>query len=210
MTIRSVFYKSFLVGVVALIASLFFLTHLLDLEYRLPLKSVAKKILPELSLEHREVLVSAKVLTATESKQCFGHDLPGRGIDALELTIQNNTPREYSVSASAVDLPRVEAKDIAFRITKSSLPRSIAYRMASVFFWPFAIPGTIDSIKTLLHHRQIKKDFISKSLRDEVIAPYATYHRVLFVPQHHIQECVDVTLIDLDTLAPHTMAVHVS
>jgi hypothetical protein len=208
MKISNLFNKTFLIGLATLTMTSLLLSGLLDLRKRHPLKSVATEVLPEFYLKDSKVLVSAKVLTPEESKQCFGHDLPDRGISPLELTIQNNTAHEYSVSSSAVDLPRIEAKDIAFKITKSSIPRAIAYRLASFFFWPFAIPSTIDGIRTLIHHKNLKKDFIAKSLKDEVVAPYSTYHRVLFVPTDKMQEAFDVTLIDIETLAPNKMEIH--
>lgn len=208
MKISNLFNQTFLIGITTLTMTSLLLSGLLDLRKRHPLKSVATEVLPELSLDDAKVLVSAKVLTSDESKQCFGHDLPDRGIYPLELTIQNNTAHEYSVSASAVDLPRIEAKEIAFKITKASIPRAMAYRIASFFFWPFAIPSAIDGIRTLVHHRNLKKDFIAKSLKDEVVAPYSTYHRVLFVPKDKMQEVFDVTLIDIETLAPNKMEIH--
>jgi hypothetical protein len=39
-------------------------------------------------------------------------------------------------------------------------------------------------------------------MRKEVVAPYSTFHRVLFVPKEEFQENFKVTLIDLETLKP--------
>jgi hypothetical protein len=167
-----------------------------------PLRPVATELLPTFSLDHTRVIVAAKAMTVEESKQNFGHDLISRGVQPLQLSIQNNTSNEYSLCPSSVDLPRIEPSKIAFKVTKSAIPRGIAYKIASILFWPFMIPSTIDSIRTMSHHNSLKKDLIAKSMRKEVVAPYSTFHRVLFVPKEEFQESFKVTLIDLETLKP--------
>ena len=147
-------------------------------------------------------MTSTTAFSPDESKQNFGHDLIRRGVQPLQLTIQNNTSNEYSLCPSSVDLPRVEASKIAFKVTKSAIPRGIAYRIASFFFWPFMIPSTIDSIRVMSHHNHLKKDLLSKSMRDEIVAPYSIFHRVLYVPRDEFKETFKVTLIELDSLKP--------
>jgi hypothetical protein len=165
-----------------------------------PLKPVAAELLPNFSLNDRKVNIIAKAMNPDESKQNFGHDLISRGVQPLQLSIQNNTPNQYSLCPSSVDLPCVEASKVAFKVTKSAIPRTIAYKAASLFFWPFMIPSTIDGIRVLSHQRSLKKDLVAKSMKDEVIAPYSTFHRVLFVPKEELKENFKITLIDLDTL----------
>jgi hypothetical protein len=91
---------------------------------------------------------------------------------------------------------------VALKVTKSAIPRGIAYKIASFFFWPFMIPSTIDSIRVLSHHSSLKRDLMAKSMKEEIVAPYSTFHRVLFVPEKEFKENFKVTLIDLDTLEP--------
>jgi hypothetical protein len=167
-----------------------------------PLRPVTAELLPNFSLDHSQVMVVAKAMSPDESKQNFGHDLISRGVQPLQLSIQNNTSNEYSLCPSSVDLPRIEARKIAFKVTKATIPRGIAYQIASLFFWPFMIPSTIDSIRVLSHHQRLKKDLIAKSMKDEIVAPYSTFHRVLFVPGEEFKETFKVTLIELDSLQP--------
>ncbi len=168
-----------------------------------PLKTIAStELLSSFSLKEIEVAVTAKAMTPEESKRNFGHDLISRDVIPLHLTIQNNTSNEYSLCPSSVDLPRIEASKVAFKITKSSIPRSIAYKIASFFFWPLMIPSTIDGIRVMNHHRNLKKDLIAKSVRQEVVASYSVFNRVLFVPKDKFEESFKVTLIDIESLQP--------
>jgi hypothetical protein len=191
--------KLFPFGLAAM-AGIFLLSTSWDHYRPHPLKSVATEWLPTFSLKDSRVQVFAQAMTPDESKRNFGHDLISRGIQPLHLTIENNTSDEYSLCPSSVDLPRVEPSKVAFKITKSAIPRGIAYKIASFFFWPLAIPSTIDGIRVSIHHKNLKKDLKAKSMRDEVVAPYSTFHRVLFVPKEEFQNTFKVTLIDLETL----------
>lgn len=198
----SLFIKKHLPFGLAALAGVFLLSTGFERYQINPLKSVASDLLPSFSLEDSRVIVAAKAMTPEDSKRSFGHDLISRGVQPLHLTIQNNTSSEYSLCPSSVDLPRIEPSKIAFKITKSSIPRSIGYKIASFFFWPFMIPGTIDSIRVIAHHQKFKKDLIAKSMRDEVVAPYSTFNRVLFVPEKEFQQNFKVTLIDIESLKP--------
>jgi len=152
--------------------------------------------------EEGKLIVTAKAYTHEESKIYLQRDLVDRGVQPLEVTIQNNTDKKYSVTASSVDLPRIDPKKVAFKVTKSAIPRSVAWKIASFLFWPLSIPGTIDGIRTWHNHQLLKKNFNAKSFKDEVILPFSTMHRVLFVPQDKFKTNFDVTLIDIDTLRP--------
>jgi|SRR5580700_11119943 hypothetical protein len=189
------------IGLFAL-SSIFLLTTGWSRYQHHPLMPVATELLPTFALDQSQVSVIAKAMDSNESKQNFGHDLISRGIQPLQLSIQNNTSDAYSLCPSSVDLPSLSASKIAFKVTKAAIPRAVAYKVASFFFWPFMIPSTIDSMRTFSHHQRLKKDLRAKSIRKEVVPPYATFHRVLFVPKEEFTETFTVTLIELETLEP--------
>ena len=195
------FKKHLPIGLV-LLTGLFLCTMGFDHYQRHPLHSIASEVLPNFSLTANRMTVVAKVMTPEESKRSFGHDLVSRGVKPLHLTIQNNTANQYSMCPGSVDLPRIEASKIAGKVTQSALPRSIGYKIASFFFWPFLIPSTIDGVRVMVHHQNLKKDILAKSMKEEVVAPYSTFNRVLFVEEKKFQESFKVTLIDLETLQP--------
>ncbi len=194
--------KKYIPTSLAICLSIFLLTTGFERFQLHPLKSVASQLLPSFSLDEIQVLVAAKVMTVSESKRNFGHDMLSRGVKPLHLTIQNNTSNLYSLCPSSVDLPSISASKVAFKVSKSSIPRSIGYKIAGFLFWPFMIPGTIDGIRVMVHHKKLKNDLLAKSMKEEVIAPYSTLNRVLFVSDQQFQESFKVTLIDLETLKP--------
>jgi len=153
--------------------------------------------IPSLFAQEESIQVHIKPYTSEESNLYLNHDLPSRGIQPFEITIDNPTPNQFYVSEEPINLPQVSASKIALKITKSSIPRSIAYKIASLFFWPIAIPGTIDSIRTLKKHKSMKRDFTAKALQsEESIAQYSSLHRIVFVKIEDYTQPLIVTLID--------------
>jgi hypothetical protein len=194
------FFKKYLPSALGFIVSVFLLTTAFETYHHHPLKPIPVEMLPTFSLADTQMRVHASAMTPDESKRNFGHDLISRGVQPVQITVENNTSNEYSMCPSSVDLPRIEASKIAFKVTKATIPRSIAYKIASLFFWLLMIPGTIDSIRVYTHHKKLKKDILAKSMKEEVVAPYSTFNRVLFVPKNEFTETFKVTLIDIETL----------
>lgn len=145
---------------------------------------------------HEGLQVSYKTLSSDESKQYLSRDLIENGYQPIHVTIQNNTSNTYQIAPSSVNMPTASGKEVANKITKSALPRAIAFRIASFFFWPLMIPSTIDSIKTHATHKSLKRDFSAKSIKEETILPYSTVHRLLYIPLEEYKEHFTFTLID--------------
>jgi hypothetical protein len=151
------------------------------------------------ALEKKEILLTTKALNGEESKAFLGKDLIDRGYQPIQLTIQNNSPRSYILAQDKIELPTASASDVAWRVTKGTIPRGIAYKIASFFFWPFIIPSTIDSINTLKSHGDLKRDLHAKTVSHEEITPYSTVTRVIFVPKDEYRSSFQVTLVDAET-----------
>ncbi|MCX6991419.1 MAG: hypothetical protein NTX49_10240 [Chlamydiae bacterium] len=172
------------------------------------LPTVATMNAEETFLRADTLHVIAKAYTSEESKKYLRKDLLRKGYQPVQITIQNNSAEEFSLSSGSVDLPTADPSKIAHKLLHSAIPRSIALRVASLFFWPFAIPSTIDSMITLKSYKTIKNDLQSKLVKKEVIAPYSIYNRIVFVPIAEFKGSFDVTLIELHSLKPKV--VHIS
>lgn len=140
--------------------------------------------------------ISAKGYSARDSIVYLDRDLLYRGLQPLQVTIQNNTDRSYFLSNCGIDLPNVSPRAVAGNITQSAIPRSIALRIASFFFWPIIIPATIDSIITTKTYFNIKHDYYAKSIKDrpELIIPYSTVNRIIFVPADQMTDAFTLYL----------------
>ncbi len=172
--------------------------------------SIVPEVLP-FNPEHG-VVVTAKAFTSDESKFLLGHDLVSRGVVPVQVSVQNNTANEYSLCASSVDLPHIDPKKVAFTVSKSAIPRAVGWKILSFLFWPLMIPSTIDGIRTYTHHQHLKRDFHAKSLKErgEVLSPYSTFHRILFIPKESVEETFVVTVIDVETMEQTSIKTHLS
>ncbi|MES2200397.1 MAG: hypothetical protein V4489_09575 [Chlamydiota bacterium] len=154
----------------------------------------------EFLAEEDHVKLSIKALSSEESEKYLKKDLLDIGYQPVEVTIENGSSDPYLFSPGSVDLPLVEGGKIAKRVLTAALPRSIGFKIASLFFWPLSIPGAVDSILTNKSYRKLKKQLQSKAVRSEVIAPYSSIHRVFFVLSEDYQNSFNVTLENQETL----------
>jgi len=71
--------------------------------------------------------------------------------------------------------------------------------LSPFFFWPFAIPGAIDSIHTFKKHRSVVKTLKTKGFKEdaEAILPYSLIKRVLYVSQDSFFKRFTVALEDV-------------
>lgn len=161
--------------------------------------------------ENQGVKVHAKVYTREDSRNFLHQNLLNKGYAPIELVIHNNTPNAYTLSAASVPLECARGKDVAWTITKKAMPRGMGLKILGFLFWPFIIPSTIDSIATFKNHQAISKDLTAKTLKeqDEIVLPYASVTRVLYVKSEGFRETFSVALQDVESkelLVIHTNA----
>lgn len=202
--------KYFSYGMIGVAGALSVMTGMEQKRLTASFGSIVPEVLP-FTPEH-EVVVTAKTFTPDESKFLLGHDLISRGVVPVQVNVQNNTANEYSLCASSVDMPHIDPSKVAFKVSKSAIPRAVGWKILSFLFWPLMIPSTIDGIRTYTYHRNLKKDFHAKSLKEkgEVVSPYSTFHRILFVPKDKVKEMFAVTVIDLETMEQRSVETHLS
>jgi len=150
--------------------------------------------------EESGVRVWVKNLSSEESEHYVKKDLLSLGVQPVEIIIDNASPDPYYFSPRSIDLPLVEERDILKKVFSSAFPRQLGFQVASLFFWPFMFPSTIDSLLTHKSYRKLAKEFSSKSVKEESIAPYSTVHRIFFLVKDHKTEQFCVTLENEETL----------
>lgn len=150
--------------------------------------------------QEEQISLSLKALTAEEAKECLNGDIVGWGYQPIQVTIKNQSPDPYLFSPDSIGLSLIDPKKVAKEIIKSSIPRAIGFKIASLIFWPFSIPSTVDSLMTLKIHREMKKNLTSKAVRLEVIPSYSSFNRVFFVYAGDLKESFSITLQNQETL----------
>lgn len=152
--------------------------------------------MPTFDPKQKTVEVHVRALSSEESSQLLGHNLPSQGIQPVYVMIENNSPHEYSICPDSIDLNHIEAKKVAEKIKRLALPRTIAFKVLGFLFWPFMIPGTIDTIHTFHSYKLLKQDYAAKSMKEEIVPVYSTVNRILFVPVDDFKDTFTVTLTE--------------
>lgn len=165
-----------------------------------PLSYVTKMVTPFVK-EDKGVYVAYKPYDNKDSKKYLDRDLVSRGFRPVQITIQNNSAALYLFSTEGCSLKVAKPSSVAWSITKSTIPRAIGYKIAGFLFWPFMIPGAIDSIRTFRTHVNLTNDFYAKSIKedDELILPYSTVHRIAFVKEKDYHEDFRISVINQET-----------
>ncbi|NGX47273.1 MAG: hypothetical protein K1000chlam3_00646 [Chlamydiae bacterium] len=162
--------------------------------------------------KEKGVHVSAKVYDAGDSKAYLDRDLLQVGFQPIQITIQNNSEKVFALSNQGVEIPIAESKTVAGYVTRAAIPRAIGFKVAGLIFWPFLIPGTIDTIVTFNSHMKMKRDYHAKSIKDEeeILPPYSTIHRVIFLPTNQTLEDFTLYLKDQKTNQFYPFQVYIS
>ncbi len=152
-----------------------------------------------LALEDHPLTISAKVYSSEESESVLHTDLSARGYVPVEITIQNPGDHAYAISAASTSMSSAAPSDIAWEVTKGAIPRGVGLKVLSLFFWPFAIPSTIDSIHTFKKHKSLVHVLTAKGFKedDEIILPYSLVKRMLYIPKETFYTTFSVALEDL-------------
>jgi hypothetical protein len=140
--------------------------------------------------KEKGVHITAKAYDGVESKEYLKKNLLQLGYRPVQVTIQNNTETPYLLSQEGMEISSAKGSEIAGAITRCSIPRSIAFKVGGFFFWPLMIPATLDGVYTFKNHVSMKRDFHAKSIKEEgeLIPPYSTVNRIVFLPWDQVPE----------------------
>lgn len=147
------------------------------------------------------VYIQAKAYSPWESKKYLHRNINSKGYQPIQISIQNNTPVPLGLGDMSIGMPIVPPKKVSKTVLIDSIPRAIGLKVASFFFWPFMIPGAIDTIYTLKTHAKVKRDFTAKAIKnyEEIIPAYSTIHRIIFVKSQNFQDSFNLYLSNKET-----------
>ncbi|HSX04030.1 MAG TPA: hypothetical protein VLG76_04815 [Rhabdochlamydiaceae bacterium] len=158
------------------------------------------------------IFVQATAYTAADSKYYLNQNLLEKGFRPIQISIQNNTSRPLGLGDLSVDLPLACGNQIATQFFKDTLPRAFALKIASLFFWPFTVPSTIDGIITYKSQKVMRHDYAAKTIKkyEEIIPAYSTINRILFVKQKDYRPSFKLVLQDKETGLLHKYHLDIS
>ena len=139
-----------------------------------------------------KVLMRIKPLRDFECSYYFDNRLVSRGIQPIQLCIQNNSEKYYVLNGEDISLPLMGKRDVGAVLYKNIVGRSIVWLTGTIaFFWKLFLPILlVDTLFCLQANKEISNDITSICINPKqklVVAPHSKIHKVLFVPvgQYH-------------------------
>lgn len=140
-----------------------------------------------------------RVFTRRDCKLFLDRDVISKGYQPVHITITNNSRHPFSFLLSNINLPTVQAEDVASQVHTNTVGRVLGYGIVGLFIWPLIIPAIVDGIGSSDANRRLDYDYNNKILRDQVIPPYGTANGLIFVPCGYFKGALSIILIDLET-----------
>lgn len=176
----------------------------------MPIAVDSQNLIP--AFKDERIYAQATAYTAEDCKYFLHSDLISKGYRPIQLSIQNNTSKPLGLGDLSIDLPLASGNQIATQFFKETIPRAVALKVASFFFWPLMVPSTIDGIVTYRSQKIMRHDYTAKTIKnyEEIIPAYSTINRILFVKEENYRDSFTLSLQDKETGMLHKYFLHCS
>jgi hypothetical protein len=147
------------------------------------------------------ITIQAQVVNEKELKTSVSQTASKQGYQVMVMTVENPTPYQYELKQKWVDLEHADKKKILRAKKLSSLPRSIFFKIASLFFWPVAAVDTLHTAVTLQRHHKFKDQLHASLLKKEgeIVLPYSMIQRYLVIEKESAPKKFKMQLLNCRT-----------
>jgi len=152
------------------------------------------------------VLMRVKPLRDFECSYYFDNRLVSRGIQPLQLYINNDTDSYFVLDGKDISLPLMGRRDVGGKFYKNVVGRSLVWFVGSLIYWKIFLPVLLlDSLLCMQANKEIGTDLASLGVNPKqkiVIEPRTRLHKVLFVPvdQYHHHMTIPLKEQEKDTV----------
>lgn len=150
------------------------------------------------------VSIRVKPLRDFECSHYFDNRLVSRGIQPIQVYVQNETDQYYVLDGQNVSLPLMGKRDVGAVLYKNIMARSVVWLFGTVAaVWQVFLPiFVVDMLFCVQANKNIKSDISSICINPKekvVIKPNSRLHKVLFVPVDDYHHHITVTLHEQQT-----------
>lgn len=157
------------------------------------------------------ILITAKAFSKSDCKRHLDRDVIGKGYQPIQLYIQNNSDKNYTLSLNRINMTCARPEEVADKVHTSTVGRAAGYGAAAWFtFGILAIPAVVDGVKSSQANEALDSDFSSKTAREQnLIFPHSHFNKLIFVPVNEYQPMFTISLIDQESNQVKTFNVNV-
>lgn len=122
-----------------------------------------------------------KVFDVADCKKYLDRNTIVKGYQPIQITFMNNTDRYIKISPESFTLTCYYPQDVSVTVHTNTTKRVLGYGIAGLVFWPLLIPAVVDGIGSEKANQKLDIDFTHKSLQRQVVKPYSSINRLIFV-----------------------------
>lgn len=150
------------------------------------------------------VMVRVKPLRDFECSYYFDNRLVSRGIQPIQLFVENDSDSYYVLDAEDISFELLGKKDVGAVLYKNIFGRSLVWLVGTVaVFWKVFLPiFIVDTLLCLQANKEMSNDISSLSVNPKekiVIAPHSRIHKVLFVSADSYYHHLALSLTEQET-----------
>jgi len=159
--------------------------------------------IPATPVGRSDVVIAAKAFNKGDCMRYFDRNVLKKGYQPVQICIQNNSDNKYLFSSNRISLPCARPEEVADKVHTSTLGRVLGYGIPGLIVaWPLIIPSVVDGIKSSEANKQLDNDFAAKTARDQIILPYSSLNKIIFVPVSEYDSSFVITIVDQESNQP--------
>ncbi len=148
-----------------------------------------------------DVSVRVRLLRDFECVSYFGKRLVSKGLQPIQLYIQNASNIEYTLNGEDIDLPLCGKRTVGRHLYNKIIGRSIAWAFGTlIIFWELFLPiWLIDSLYSINHNQKIYRNIEKICINPKeqvIIPPQSKVYRVLFVKAEKYNHRISMIIRD--------------
>lgn len=146
-----------------------------------------------------DILVTAKPFNKADCEVYLDRNIIKKGFQPLQISIQNNSDKDYQFSPENLGLPLAHDKQVRDKAHTSTFGRIAGYSAGALVIWPLVIPAIADGINSKNSNKALDSDYHSKIARESIITSGSHYNKLVFVPIKEYKSRFILGLVDVKT-----------
>lgn len=129
-----------------------------------------------------DVQVTVAVLSSKESKQLFGVNLAGKGIQPVWISIKNESKEPYLFLQRTIDAHYYSAAEAAYISHFSTKKRLLSYGLIAFLFFPVLFFAPVSYFSARRANKKIDTFFQKHGIHNDIVMPEKTVAGFVFTP----------------------------
>ncbi|MEX0672097.1 MAG: hypothetical protein WD068_01965 [Candidatus Babeliales bacterium] len=147
----------------------------------------------------QSILFSHKVFNKSDCKKYLDRNVIAEGYQPIQITLINNTKKRLYISKESFSFPCIDPQEVAYKVHTNTTKRAVSYGIGGLFIPILFIPAIVDGVGSSRANEQLDRDFIAKTISNQVVSPYGIINSLIFVPVSCFNHDFTLVVKDFDS-----------